>query len=60
MKRENLSLIEERQLLKVAADKYEKRAIYVRKKYQQLVEKHNLGSDASTSISQDKLRLKNT
>ena len=34
MKRDNQSLLEERQLLKVAADKYEKRAIYVRKKYQ--------------------------
>ncbi len=33
LKKENIGLLEERLLLKVAADKYEKRAIYVRKKY---------------------------
>ena len=33
IKKENTSLQEERLLLKVAADKYEKRAIYVRKKF---------------------------
>jgi hypothetical protein len=33
LKKENTGLLEERLLLKVAADKYEKRAIYVRKKY---------------------------
>ena len=33
LKKENTSLLEERLLLKVAAEKYEKRAIYVRKKY---------------------------
>jgi hypothetical protein len=33
LKKENVGLLEERLLLKVAAEKYEKRAIYVRKKY---------------------------
>ena len=33
LKKENAGLQEERLLLKVASDKYEKRAIYVRKKY---------------------------
>lgn len=58
LKKENTGLIEERLLLKVAAEKYEKRAIYVRKKYQQLKEKHNLGSDATSTANQDNLRLK--
>lgn len=34
--------------LKVAADKYEKRAVYVRKKYQQLVEKTSNNSENSS------------
>lgn len=43
-KRENHALQEERMQLKVAADKYESRAIYVRKKYHQLLEKTSLDS----------------
>lgn len=34
--------------LKVAADKYEKRAVYVRKKYQSLVEKTSNNSENSS------------
>ena len=41
LKRQNQALMEERTLLKVNADKYERRALYVRKKYQQLLEQTN-------------------
>lgn len=34
--------------LKVAADKYEKRAVYVRKKYKMLVEKTSNNSENSS------------
>ena len=55
MKKENTSLLEERTLLKVAADKYEKRAIYMRKKYEQLSEsKSNEPHDVA---KEDKLRV---
>ena len=46
--------------LKVAADKYEKRAVYVRKKYQQLVEKTSNNSENSFQGPPDKLRLQHT
>jgi hypothetical protein len=56
VKKENLALIEERTLLRVAADKYEKRAIYTRRKYQELLSKPN----DTPSTNNEKLRLKVT
>jgi hypothetical protein len=48
LKMQNKILNEERMSLKVAADKYEKRAVYVRKKYQSLVEKTSNNSENSS------------
>lgn len=60
LKRENTELKEDKQLLKVAADKYENRAIYLRKKYQQLVEKASLGSESSSNAPPDRARLQSS
>ena len=61
MKKENKDLIDERQHLKVAADKYQKRAIYVRKKFAELQAKSgNVNySHADPQLATDsKYRLK--
>jgi len=60
LKRDINTLLEEQSFLKVAADKYQKRAIYVRKKYTELTAKtktNNVIEKEQTSID-SKFRIK--
>lgn len=61
LKRSINGLQEQVSFFKVAAEKYQKRAIYVRKKYAQLTSKQKNGealSSAGSAVGDDKLRLK--
>ena len=62
LKRTINGLQEQISYFKVAAEKYQKRAIYVRKKYAQLLSKTKNGgvADGASTVSgnEDKLRLK--
>ena len=60
LKRDINTLLEEQSFLKVAADKYQKRAIYVRKKYTELTAKtktNNVIEMEQTSVD-SKFRIK--